>query len=69
MGGLVLKGNFNSSSNRLVDAKREVRGSGLDWEFGLSGFKLFHLEWISNKVLLYSIGNYIQSPRIDHDGK
>ena len=42
---------------------------GRDWETGVSGYKLFHLEWTSNEVLLYSRGNYIQSPRIDHDGK
>ena len=26
-------------------------------------------EWISNKVLLYSTGNYIQYPVINHNGK
>jgi len=34
-------------------------GSEMDWEFGVSRFKLLHLEWISNEVLLYSTGNYI----------
>ena len=28
-----------------------------------------HLEWISNEVVLYSTGNCIQCPEIDHDGK
>ena len=37
-------------------------GSGRDWAFGVSGCKLFHLEWINDKVLLYSIGSYIYSP-------
>ena len=27
------------------------------------------LEWINNKVLLYSIENYIQYPMINHNGK
>ena len=27
------------------------------------------LEWINNKVLLYSTGNYIQYPVINHNGK
>ena len=49
--------------------KGEVGRSGIDWEFGINRSKLLHLEWIDNKVLLYSIGNYIQSLRIDHDGK
>ena len=31
--------------------------------------KLLHLEWISNKVLLYSTGNYIQSAGIEHEGR
>ena len=29
--------------------------------------KLLYLEWISIEVLLYSIGNYIQSLGIEHD--
>ena len=41
----------------------------MDWEFGVGRCKLLHLEWINNKVLLYSIGNYIQSPGINQNGK
>ena len=44
-------------------ARREM-----DWEFGVGRCKLLHLEWI-NKVLLYSTGNHIQSPGINHSGK
>ena len=51
----------------MVD-KGEGDGSGMDWELGDSGWKLLHLEWVSNEVLLYSTGNYIQSPVTDHDG-
>ena len=36
-------------------------GSGMDWEFWVSGCKLLHLEWISDEVVLYNTGNYIQS--------
>ena len=43
------------------------RGRGMDWEFGVGRCKLLHLEWISNEVLLYSTGNYIQSLRIEND--
>ena len=50
-------------------AKGEGGGRGMDGEFGISRCKLLHLEWISNEVLLYSTGNYIQSPGIDHDGR
>ena len=33
----------------------------MDWEFGISRCKLLHLEWISNEILLYCTGKYIQS--------
>ena len=46
-------------TDRLVVA--EGGGSGMDGEFGVSRCKLLHLEWVSNEVLLYSTGNYMQS--------
>ena len=55
--------------NRFVVAKGSGKGSGMDGEFGVSRCKLIHLEWLSNEVLLYSTGNYIQSLGIDHDGR
>ena len=39
----------------------------MDWEFGVIRCELLHLEWIKNKVLLYIIGNYAQSPGINHN--
>ena len=33
----------------------------MDWESRVSRCKPLHLEWISNEILLYSTGNYIQS--------
>ena len=50
-------------------AKVEGRGGGVDWEFGISRCKLLYKEWINNKFLLYSTGNYIQCPVINHNGK
>ena len=50
-------------------AKGEGDGRGLDWEFGISRCKVVYIEWINNKVLLYSTGNYIQYPVINHNGK
>ena len=41
----------------------------MDWEFGVSSHKLLHLEWVDYEVVLYSTGNYIQSPGINHNGK
>ena len=43
-------------------------GGGIDWEFGISRCKLVYIGWI-NKVLLDSIGNYIQYPVKNHHGK
>ena len=42
---------------------------GMAWECGVSRCKLVHIGWINNKVLLYSTGNYIQSPVINHNEK
>ena len=41
----------------------------MNWESGVSRCKLLHLEWINNKALLYSTGNYIQYSEINHNGK
>ena len=30
----------------------------MNWEFGVDRYKLLHLEWINNRVLLYSILYY-----------
>ena len=55
--------------NRLVVAKGEVGGSGMDWEFGVGKCNLLHLEWVSNEVLLCSTGNCVQSLGVEHDGR
>ena len=47
--------------------KDEVGGSEMDGKFVVSRYKLSHLEWISNEVLQYSTGDYIQSLEIDHE--
>ena len=47
--------------------QEEGGGSGMDWESGVNRGKLLHLEWISNEILLYSTGNYIQSLMMEHD--
>ena len=49
--------------------RRREGGGEMDWEFGISRCKLLYIEWINNKVLLYSTGNYIQYPVINHNGK
>ena len=49
-------------------AKGEGVGGGMEWQVGVSRCKLLYIECI-NKVLLYSTENYIQYPRINHNGK
>ena len=39
------------------------------WEGVVNRCKLLHIEWINNKVLLYSTEDYIQYPMINHNGK
>ena len=36
-------------------------GSGMGQEFRVSSCKLLHFKWLSNEILVYSTGNYIQS--------
>ena len=55
--------------NRLVVAKREDSWGGKDWEFEANRCKLLYVKWINSKILLYSTGNCIQSPEINHNGK
>ena len=55
--------------NKLVVAKGEGGGGGMDWEIGFSRYKLLYMEGINNKVLLCSTENYIQCPMINHNVK
>ena len=41
----------------------------MDWELVVSRCKLLYMEWINNRVLLYSTENYIQYLVINHNGK
>jgi len=45
------------------------RWGGLGWAFGTRRCKLLYIEWMDNKVLLYSTGNNIQYLVINHKGK
>ena len=42
--------------------KGDGDGREIDWEFGISRCKLLYTEWINNRGLLCSTGNYIQYP-------
>ena len=65
---------YQWNRNRLTDTKyRLCQGGvgceGMNWELGIIRCKLLYIEWINNKVLLYSRGNYIQYLIINHNGK
>ena len=45
------------------------QGGENELEFGVGRCKILYREWINEKVLLYSTGNYIQHPVINHNGK
>ena len=55
--------------NRFVVVKGEGGGRREDWELGVSRCKLLYIEWINNKVLLYSTGNHIHYPVINRNAK
>ena len=50
-------------------AKGERGEGGKAWEFGISRCKLVYIGWINNKDLLYSTGNYMLYPVINHNEK
>ena len=52
---------------RLVAAKREEVGREMEWDVGITRYKFLYVEWINNKVLLYSTENYMQYPMINHN--
>ena len=60
---------------QTCDCQRWGRGGvqgrkGWIGSWGLASiYKLLHVEWINNKVQLFSTGNYIQCPVINHHGK
>ena len=39
----------------------------MDWEFGVNRCKILILELISNEILLFSTGNYVQSLMMEND--
>ena len=61
---LSMKHRIMDKENTLGVAKGGRRVGRVNWEFGISRFKLRCKEWINNKVLLYSTG-----PGINHSSK
>ena len=59
--------NLSTKQKQTHRHREQIRGcqggrkvGGMDWEFGISRCKLVYIEWVNNKFLLYSPGNYIQ---------
>ena len=66
------KWTYLQNRNRLTDIENRLvvaKGRGVEWGFGVSRCQLWYWGWINNKVLLYSTGNYIQYPVINHNGR
>ena len=63
----IVKG--HNIENRLVAVKGEWNGGDIEWEFSIHRCKLLYIEWINNKVLLYSTGYCIQYLVINYNGK
>ena len=64
--------NLFTNRNRLTDIENKLmvtKGEGLNLEFGINRHTLLYVKQISNKVLLYSTGNYIQYLVITYNGK
>ena len=59
---------YLQNRNKLIGIEKRlvIAKGGKDCEFGRSRLKPVHIGYISNKVLLYSTGNYIQYPVINH---
>ena len=53
---------------RLYPRPKTKKEGGDGLGVGVNRCKLLHLEWISNDILLYSTGNYIESLVMEHDG-
>ena len=50
---------ISEMKGRLAVARREGEEIGMDWEFGVGVYKLQHLEWMGNGVLLGSTRNCV----------
>ena len=64
-----LQNRLTDIENRFMVTNAEGCGGRIDQEFRLSRRKLLLIEWINNMALMYSTGNYIQYPGINHSGK
>ena len=52
----------STKQKQITDVDSGPVVAGREWvgQFGVSGCKLLHLDWIGNEVLLYSPGSHVQ---------
>ena len=55
--------------NRLVVAKGEGVGGGMEWEVAVSRCKLLYTGWINNKSYYTAQRTIFNYPMINHNGK
>ena len=62
--------NLSTKQKQTHRHREQWGGGGEGWSgsLGLADAN-YYIEWINNKVLLHSTGNYIQYPVINHNGK
>ena len=65
----VCKVPFKIPSRQGFKIRARLWWGGINYESWISRYKLLYIKYINNKVLLYSTGNYIQYPVINHNGK
>ena len=56
---LIYETETDSERTDLWLPRGRMSGGGMDWELGISRCKLLYIEWINNKVLLYSTFNIL----------
>ena len=56
---LFYRNKITDIESRLVVDKGEGVMGGLEWEVGVSRYRLLYVEWISSRVLLYGTENYV----------
>ena len=63
---------LEGSGRKELGVSETDRGTWGRWGRGgmqISRCKLLYMGWTKNNVLLYSVGNYVQYPVINHNGK
>ena len=66
---LIYKSEIESQMQQTNMIMREEMGKGVNWDIGTDIYTLPYIKQITNKDLLYSIGNYSQYSVMTYMGK